>query len=255
MAIRDPRDLFVRTQGFQQDFLRYHTEYGQPWFIKDQHLRYVTVSRSFRILYGLPEFYPIAGKTDQDLSFPTVLVPEQHALFEQDVLLNRNAFDTLEINYFNTSYQLTPYRCRRAPFVSDDGVYGVHGLFSRQDGNFVKFFLLNQLDIMCNGLASEPARVVDVLSNVKDIPPTAILTDKEWEIVWLILNGLSHAEIAVLMDVSVIYTKKRSRDAYTKLKVFYQDIFIHVGQCLSWEEYFPERFIQGPGSIIINHCI
>lgn len=255
MATHDPIDLYDRSQAFHKDFFNYHLKSDKPWFIKDAKSCYVTANRAFFDLHGLSHDLTIEGMSDKDLPFIRFCSLNSNNLYEKDVLMNRSKIKTLEINFFNENAHLTPCILIRDSLTLSNGESLIYGEIETIQNNYSKLFILNEMKLSGCERGYDSHRIMDVLDSVKNTNPLNELTKREWELAWLTLNGLTHIEIAILMSFSADYVKRRRRDIYTKLKVFYHDVFILVGNILGWINFFPDYFISEPKSLIINHCM
>lgn len=255
MATHDPIDLHDRSQAFHKDFFNYHLKNDKPWFIKDAKSCYVTANRAFFDLHGLSHSITIEGMSDKDLPFMKFCVLRSNYLYEMDVLTSRDEIKTLEINFFNEDDYLTPRILTRDLLPLSNGSVVIYGEIETIQNDYSRIFILNELEMSGCDRGYDVSRVMEVMDSVKNTNPLSELTKREWEIAWLVLNGFSYAKIAMVMEITTDYVEKRTKNIYSKLGVLYQSAFYLIGHSLGWVNYFPERFIKEPKSILINHCI
>jgi DNA-binding NarL/FixJ family response regulator len=83
-------------------------------------------------------------------------------------------------------------------------------------------------------------------TRVKTIPPTEAFTEREWEVLYFLQQGLSRTEIANLLNISPGTIKIHINHLYMKTKTSSYPDFIKLCSKYDLLDYIPEKFFVRP---------
>jgi len=250
MADRDHKDLHSRSQDLSLSFINYFLKSEIPWFIKDADSRYVQANPALLSLYGINE-KAVYGKTDHELNVLSIDFRNQMRIYEAMVLRTKEKIRSLEINYFNNYRFFTPRVFEILPFVHNKQLMTI--TFVRVDS----MIDINKTLLSLIGFNTKNQKEIEVtlnkpLSEFSKINPHDVrgLTEKQWQVAWYVLLGISYRDIASLTKNTPSNVVKKLNKAYSYLGVHDLKNFLHIGKCYNWILYIPPDLTLPTSSII-----
>lgn len=251
MAARDHKDLQSRSQDLSLSFTNYFLESEIPWFVKDADSRYVQASPALLSLYGI-DGQAVYGKTDYELNVLSIDFCNQMKCYEEIVLRTNEKIFSLEINYFNKSRFTTPRVFSISPFVHNKECMTI--TFVRTDSIInVNKTLLSIVGVNTQNKSDIEITLNNPISEFANINPLDVkeLTEKQWQVAWYVLLGLSYRDIASLTKNKPSNVVKKLNKAYFHLGVNSLKNFLYIGQYYNWILYIPPS-MKLPTSSVIN---
>ena len=187
---------------------------NEPWGIKDTESRHVYMNPLARIYTNTPDNFIVEGKLD--VEFPAQWHELHDDLIKHDQLTmsKKRSVSVLEIHHWNGCSTPSPYISDKIP------LYDNHGT--------------------CIGIIwnAKPASVVNPILAIfkKNTPPVfthAIedITEKEHEVIWLIIQGYTRTEISDILHISSSTVKSRLHSVFQKKSIFnikqLRELYVH----------------------------
>lgn len=237
MATHDPMDLDVRSQAFLKDFYHFHKNSCDAWYIKDANHRFMDASITFLSRFLPPDLTSVIGLGDDDVSEASTRDISLMHEFESLVMLQDKEIVILAWNYFTDFNDVKLFILKIKPWHHADGVGVIVYISDLTDVNkkvdWLSVFIGGDLDDLNNEVPMSGAE-----------EPLLYVTNKEWEVVWLIICGCSIHQVAKFMDVSSRSVEYKLSSAYMKLKVFNKSNLLCTAEKLKWVNLIPERFLS-----------
>lgn len=251
MAARDHKDLLSRTQDLSLSFIQHFIGHEEPWYIKDSLGRYVLASYSYCDLYGC-DFSLMHGKKDKDIAISNEIFPlNMISKYEKKIFKTNSVFYTLECNYFHSPHSLTAkiFILKSFSFNGEDGVI-VH-IRGMEDINLSRVFLSRF------GMKIRSSRPIDMtlshpLDFYESINPMEVATEKQWEVAWLVLTGMSYRDISNKYEQSITSVVNKLNGFFEKIDVNSYENFIAIGEYFGWINYIPQKFFSAPSSTLLK---
>ncbi|WP_413726634.1 LuxR C-terminal-related transcriptional regulator [Sodalis sp. RH16] len=175
----------------------------EPWGIKDAESRHVYMNPPARKYTNTPDNFPIEGKLD--IEFPAEWHELHDELIKHDqITMNKKgSVSVLEVHHWNGCSKPTPFISDKIPIYESDG---------------------NCIGIIWN---AKPASIVNPTLNIfkknncKTIPyATGEITEREHEVIWLIIHGYTRKEISYILNISSCAVKCRLYSVFQKKSIF-----------------------------------
>lgn len=251
MAARDHKDLPSQTQDLSFSLLNHFLNYTSPWYIKDEQSRYVIANQAVLKLYGI-DGHDLYGHTDKELDILTSCFQNFNLESEQFVRNDSRERSALILNYFNGDINLSPRVFTIQPFYFGKLMTITFvSAISAINVNEIMESLINQyVDMVKTSLLS----LDRPLSEYAYINPLTDerLTEKQWEVAWLVLLGFSYRKISKLKKIAPKNVCALLSKAFENLGVYSLNEFLFVGNHYSWLDYIPPSILNTPSATIIN---
>lgn len=229
MATHDPMDLDVRSQAFYKNFYHFHKNSCDAWYIKDTNHEILDASLTFSSFF--PHVSPTGTKMHRHVC------SDSYLLYESEVIENKNRIKLFTNGMFVDLNGNKTFIIELAFFKFSD-MDCVIAFFRKPSDFFMQTDFLNfAFDI------SDFERPV-LNEDLKGINPREVLTEREWEIIWLVFMGKPNRWIADFLRCSrqnIEYTLSR---AYNKLQVFSRSNLIINAMNYGWVNYIPYVFSE-----------
>lgn len=250
MAERDHKDLLSRTQDLSLSFIQHFIEHEDPWFIKDSSGRYVLTSYSFCSLYKI-SFNDIKGKTIFQLIDLGYRISQEHSKYECISLNNDGVVYSLEVDYFDSDVFLSARVFIVKQFKHLNENLTLTHIRKPEDINLSNI-IYTRVGIRDNSsLLNRPPSKKEVI-DFQSLNPTEETTAKQWEVAWLLLCGLSVAEISKVCGSSTTAVESKLNATYKKLKIFSKRDFIYIANYFHWMCYIPASFLNCQKSVLLK---
>ncbi|KML22966.1 hypothetical protein VL10_14850 [Leclercia adecarboxylata] len=244
MADHDPMDLEVRSQVFYRDFYQFHKNSCDAWYIKDVNHRYVDASITFLSRFVPPERKSIVGFSDTDI-FPLSRRDSDLMHGYESLAIKQNEDVVILVWGYFTDYQsIKSFILKIKPWYHS-GVNAVIVYVS-------DFAEINKKIDWFSPFISESnsCERKKLLSNRDYNSPSSYLTEKEWEVAWLLICGCTTKWISELFNLNERSVEYKATNAYMKLRVSNRAELLMVAECFGWINFVPKRFATS--SVIIR---
>lgn len=238
MATHDPMDLNVRSQAFYQQFYLHHKNSCDAWYIKDANHLYVDASASFLSRFLSSNTTSVLGKDDgQVFGLSKLPLSTMHG-FESQVITEVKELTVFSWDYFSDSKDTKSFVLKIKPYTCDDSSGTITYLYDLDSVNMSLDWIPSFL-----GCADNSSSANRVNTMYKDILPYSVLTEKEWEVAWLVIVGKSQRWIAGFLNLSHQAVEKRLKKIYLKLRVFDLQGLIQCASISNWSNHPPLSFL------------
>ncbi|WP_058914187.1 helix-turn-helix transcriptional regulator [Entomohabitans teleogrylli] len=236
MASHDPMDLNARSQAFYRDFYLHHRQSCDAWYIKDTNGNYIDASVNFLSRFAPSGTTPVTGFCDSDLLAVSGKDFELMRDFESQSVTNDNEVTLFTYGYFCDDSNITAFILRLKPFTFDNqkGVVA----FINDIHNASQINRDSWLSVI---IPPDSSEFFISYKEYSDMNPQTMVTEKEWEVVWLTINGKSTRWIAEYLDKPRQVIETRMRNAYLKLRVFDHKSLLYIANHCSWHKFIPEN--------------
>ncbi|WP_338046861.1 helix-turn-helix transcriptional regulator [Photorhabdus namnaonensis] len=200
---------------------------NEPWGIKDKSSCFLYGNDALIKLQNINANYDYEGKYDSDIPWKGNEFAKDFITQDFQVIRNRDSFLSLETHVFGRDKVLSSYFQEKFPFYDDkDECIGIllHA-WKVQDNSLTRLFH-----------SKLPA-------SVRFQSPTHLLTEQEWEIVFLFLQKYNRTQICQLLKISDKTIEEYIRKIYNKLKVSSNSQLEEYCRLNSFDLYAPKRFL------------
>lgn len=207
-----------------------------PCGAKNLRSEFVYANPAYKRLLGLPSGFILEGRYDHEMPAPTAEFAEEFRLHDRLVEEERMRKSSLEINEFGREKKLSAYFFDKFPiFDYDNNVLGTF-FFGRKAVYLNKDFYMN---------SERPVSIVLT-------KPSDIFTDKEWDIIFLIMHNLTFKQIAEKVQRSVNTIKAHVITIFNKIGVDNKNQLKDFINANGWGGYIPEKYMSGKKHILFN---
>lgn len=243
MATHDRMDLDVRSQAFLKDFYHFHKNSCDAWYIKDANHRFMDASITFLSRFLPPELTSVIGFCDEDVSDASARDISLMHEFESLVMSQDKEITLLTWNYFTDCNDIKSYILKMKPWHQSDGV-----------GVIVYVSDLAEVNKKTDWFSSLIPEGEDNfnISNRQYYTPLFYLTEKEWEVTWLLICGRTLKWISKYFNLTERSIENKVSNAYMKLRVSNRTELLSAAECFGWVNFIPERFVTYPSLIRIS---
>lgn len=149
-------------------FIQFWEGSNEPWWVKNNHSRFVYANQRSRNLIELPTGYDIEGRFDSELPSPVHEFSELFQAYDRMVEQARERISSIDIHKYDGLDYLQPWYTEKIPLMHESG---------------------EVLGVICH---SRPVEAIFItrLAKIKMPtslvfnPPEKLFTDKEWEIIF-----------------------------------------------------------------------
>lgn len=202
---------------------------NDPCGVKDLHSRFAYTNPAYLDLLGLPASFDITGRLDSELPAVTAEFAEQFQLHDRAVENERQRKSSLEIHPFGRNNELQAYFFDKTPFFNDKGdVVGTYFHGRRAEHLPLDFYTSTKASVACSLILT---------------PPNNTLTDSEWDIIFLLLQGYTQKEIAKSLNFSAGYINNKISVIFNKTGVSSTRQLTEHCRNMGWHNYVPKKFM------------
>ncbi|WP_341664268.1 LuxR C-terminal-related transcriptional regulator [Vibrio sp.] len=209
------------------DLIAFWESFDWPCGLKDPNYRFVYINPAYRRMQNLSKSFDIEGRLDGELPTETHEFQDAFQAHDQLVIDTNETKSSIEIHPFGKNKLLEGWIFHKKPFYIKDKFIGV--FFWAEPAR--KF----DTDIFTT-FGSKP---ISITLN----PPTSILTDREWEVLYFLLKGDNTKTIAIQLALQVNTVRKYLDSIRSKLGVFSQKQAIDYCKSNGWDRYVPSKYI------------
>lgn len=248
MAAQDRIDLFLRSQEnspnkfphIDVSRLCFYESSSEPWGLKDLNSRYIYVNKPYLDLLNIPEEKNITGKTFEEVV--GIRDDFSDSIHEHELLVihNKKAVYSREVRTFGLEQQIELYIFKRMPYFSE---------------------LNTVVAIEFNGMPWDKLAPIHSMNDLSQTnsprvlikKPTDKLTEREWEIVFLISTGKSRKQVSTELNISEKWIEKCLEMCAKKLNVDTPKNIPHFVFLNGWNNYLPKNILEKHRGYIILH--
>lgn len=225
------------SQNFIREFYQFHKNACHAWYIKDINHQYTDASMAF-----LSRFLPAGSESATGLIDNIISpAPERDIQlmhdFEMQVITQQKEITLLTWNYFSDISNTKSFILNINPYPLNNGLSVLIFITDLADLN-------KKTDWLSALIPDRRAAAAGKCHQAPTFNPLAYVTEKEWEVAWLILCGCSIRWIARYFGIRSQAVYIKSRNVFMKLRVINQGEFIHLAEQHGWINIIPERFVS-----------
>ncbi|KAA1181299.1 helix-turn-helix transcriptional regulator [Photorhabdus heterorhabditis] len=200
---------------------------NEPWGIKDKSSCFFYGNDALTKLQNISSNYDYQGKYDSDIPWQGNELSEDFIKHDLRVMENEESILSLETHVFGQDRILSSYFQEKLPLYNDNGecIGILFHAWKAQNNSLTRLFH-NKL----------PASIIFQ-------SPTELLTQQEWEIVFLFLQKYSKKQISQLLNIPYKTIGKDMKKIYNKLDVNSDLQLEEYCQINSFNLYAPKRFL------------
>jgi DNA-binding CsgD family transcriptional regulator len=246
MAHLTPIDIDIRSQSFFRTFYLFYKYSYKAWYIKDANHHYVDASLAFLSRFLPSDLTSVAGLCDADMTSASERDIKIMYDYESLVMDQGKEIIVLACKYFSGNNGANAFIIKMEPYP-----------YGKRNGIMVYVFSLVEFSKKIEWLSSIITGVPSSCSKGESAEPTFFnprpyVTDKEWEVAWLLICGFSIRWIAKYLNVRSQTVYNKSRNVYMKLRVFNKPGLTQMANKHGWINIIPERFTASPMLIRIS---
>ncbi|MER2471457.1 helix-turn-helix transcriptional regulator [Photorhabdus laumondii] len=201
---------------------------NEPWGIKDKNSCFIYVNQACKYLQNISSSFDYEGLYEHELPWDGAEFAKEYMLHDQKVIEQEKRICSLETHLFGKEQILSSYFLAKYPLYHENGsCMGViyHG-WQAQDFSFTRLFR-----------GKLPASIMFQ-------PPTDLFTQREWDVIFLILHKYTNKQIGIMLNISY-------RTVENHISRICKRIGLHSSRQLEeycrtndYDLYVPERFVH-----------
>ncbi|ETS32025.1 helix-turn-helix transcriptional regulator [Photorhabdus khanii] len=199
----------------------------QPWGAKDLQSRFIYANPAFYQLLNLPEDFDITGLAIGELPSPIAKYAEEFRRQDQEVLQTMQRVTSLNTYPVGKQQVKQSYRCDKYP-LCDENSHCIGIIFQISEiQNFSTSYYYER---------TSPA-------TLEFTPPNDILTQTEWEVLFLTLRSLDEESISEALMMSTEDVVSHIQSIYQKFNLPLHIELKDFCKENKLDRYVPEKFI------------
>ncbi|WP_323834583.1 helix-turn-helix transcriptional regulator [Photorhabdus africana] len=201
---------------------------NEPWGIKDKNSCFIYVNQACKHLQNISSSFDYEGLYEHELPWDGAEFAKEYMLHDQKVIEQEKRICSLETHLFGKEQILSSYFLTKYPLYHENGsCMGViyHG-WQAQDFSFTRLFR-----------GKLPASIMFQ-------PPTDLFTQREWDVIFLILHKYTSKQIGIMLNISY-------RTVENHISRICKRIGLHSSRQLEeycrtndYDLYVPKRFVH-----------
>lgn len=246
MSTQETIKIDIVSQSFYRDFYYFHKNLYDAWYIKDASHNFLDASSTF-----LSRFLPDTFTNISGLSDTIITGASEHSVrlmynFEERVNLQKKELTLLASGYYTDKNAMNVFILTMHPYK-----------YEECSGVFVFLYDLDSYHKKIDWRASVIHGANPILPGPETFPlkyenPLACVTEKEWEVVWLVLCGYSIRWVAEYLNIRSQAAHIKMRNAYMKFGVTNRKALLQMAAALNWLNFVPKRFVSEPALIRLS---
>ncbi|MBS9438357.1 LuxR family transcriptional regulator [Photorhabdus noenieputensis] len=199
----------------------------EPWGARDHQSRFIYANPAFYQLLNLPEDFDIIGLSMGELPSPIAEYAEELHRQDQKTIQTVQRVTSLETHQFGENNVKQTYICDKFPlFDENNDCIGI----------FFHMYKTQDFSVSYYYDKTTPATLVFM-------PPNDILTQTEWEILFLILRSLDEESISEELMITTEDVVNHIQSIYHKFNLSPHIELADFCKQNNYHLYIPERFI------------
>ncbi|MBS9426977.1 PAS and helix-turn-helix domain-containing protein [Photorhabdus akhurstii] len=201
---------------------------NEPWGIKDKNSCFIYANQACNRVQNISRSFDYEGLYDYDLPWDGAEFSEAYMTNDKIVMEREERTCSLVTHKFFKEQILSSYFFEKYPFYHEDGscIGTIYHGWQAQDFSFTRLFH-----------GKLPA-------NIMFQPPTDLFTQREWDVIFLLLQKYTSKQIGRMLNLSY-------RTVETHISRIYKRIGVHSSRQLEeycrtndYDLYVPKRFVH-----------
>ncbi|MBI6548802.1 PAS domain-containing protein [Xenorhabdus lircayensis] len=198
-----------------------------PWGAKNRQSRFIYANPAFYQLLDLPENFDITGLHIGELPSPIAEYEEELYLQDQKVIQTMQRVTSMETHLFGKHKVKQAYLCDKYPLCDDNG-----------DCIGITFHMYKVQNLSTSYYYDKTIPV-----SLEFTPPSNVLTQIEWEILFLILRSLDEKSISKELTINTKDIADYIQSIYQKFNLSRHIDLKDFCKKHKFDHYIPKRFI------------
>lgn len=226
----------MKLSWMMRDWIPTWEHMDNPCGAKNLKSQFVYANPAYKRLLGLSVNFDLEGRYDHEMPAPTSEFAEDFQFHDRLVEETRERKSSLEINEFGKNKNLSAYFFDKFPVLD-------------RDGNVLGTFFFGRRAVYLNtNFYLNTARPGSILLT----KPSDIFTEKEWEIIFLIMRNLTFRQIAEVVNRTVNTVRAHFTTILNKVGLNNKKQLIDFIEANNWGSYIPEKYMNGKKHILLN---
>ncbi|ETS30242.1 helix-turn-helix transcriptional regulator [Photorhabdus temperata] len=201
---------------------------NEPWGIKDKNACFIYVNQAVKQLQNIPSSFDYEGLYEHELPWDGADFANEYMLHDKKVMEREERICSLETHVHGKDQILSSYFFEKYPLYHEDGsCMGVlyHG-WQAQDYSLTRLYH-----------GKLPASILFQ-------PPTDLFTQREWDIIFLLLQKYTSKQMGKMLDISYRTVETHISRIYKKIGVNSSYQLEDYCRINDYDLYVPERFVH-----------
>ncbi|KAA1175558.1 PAS domain-containing protein [Photorhabdus heterorhabditis] len=199
----------------------------EPWGAKDLQSRFIYANPVFYQLLNLPKDFDITGLSTEELPSPIAKYADEFQRQDQKALQTMQRVTSLETHQFAENEAKQTYLCDKFPLCDDNG-----------DCMGIIFHMHKTQDFSVSYYYEKTSP-----KTLEFMPPNDILTQTEWEILFLTLRSLDEESISKELMISTEEVVNYIQSIYQKFNLPRHIELADFCKENKFDHHIPERFV------------
>ncbi|MER2471450.1 helix-turn-helix transcriptional regulator [Photorhabdus laumondii] len=206
---------------------------NEPWGIKDKNSCFIYANQACKRVQNISNSFDYEGLYDYDLPWDGAEFAKEYMTHDRMVMEKEERMRSLITHKFFKEQILSSYFFEKHPLYHEDGscIGTIYHGWQVQDFSFTRLFR-----------GKLPA-------NIMFQPPTDLFTQREWDVIFLILHKYTNKQIGIMLNISY-------RTVENHISRICKRIGLHSSRQLEeycrtndYDLYVPKRFVQSGSRI------
>ncbi|WP_448511971.1 helix-turn-helix transcriptional regulator [Photorhabdus laumondii] len=201
---------------------------NEPWGIKDKNSCFIYANQACKRVQNISNSFDYEGLYDYDLPWDGAEFAKEYMAHDRMVMEKEERMRSLITHVHGKEKILSSYFFEKHPLYHEDGscIGTIYHGWQAQDFSFTRLFR-----------GKLPA-------NIMFQPPTDLFTQREWDVIFLILHKYTNKQIGIMLNISY-------RTVENHISRICKRIGLHSSRQLEeycctndYDLYVPERFVH-----------
>ncbi len=209
---------------------------GDAWGIKDKNSCFVYGNNTFKYLQALDKHFSYEGHYDSEIPWQGAQFSKEFILHDQTVMMRDKNITSLEMHKFNKEKNLSSYLFEKMPFFDEKNECQGIIFYGRK----AESYCLNRL---YRG---------KLPGSLMFTPPVDILSDREWDIVFLFIHRYTSKQIGKILNISYRTVENHFAAIYRKIGIHKSSQFLEYCYENDFDLYVPEHFVKAGSRLLFK---
>ncbi|MCT8344076.1 MULTISPECIES: helix-turn-helix transcriptional regulator [Photorhabdus] len=204
---------------------------NEPWGIKDKNSCFIYANQACKHVQNISSSFDYEGHYDYDLPWDGAEFAEEYMTNDKIVMEKEERICSLVTHKFFKEQILSSYFFEKYPLYHEDGscIGTIYHGWQVQDFSFTRLFR-----------GKLPA-------NIMFQPPTDLFTQREWDVIFLMLHKYTSKQIGMMLNISYRTVENHISRICKRMGLHSSRQLEEYCRTNDYDLYVPKRFVQ-PGS-------
>ncbi|TDB54229.1 helix-turn-helix transcriptional regulator [Photorhabdus khanii] len=209
---------------------------NDPWGIKDENSCFIYGnSATKKIIHDFKKSFDYEGLYDDELNWDGAEFAKEFIDHDKNVMANGKRVCSLETHLFGKDKFLSSYFCEKTPIYHDNGncIGIMYHMWKAQDFSLTRLY---------HG---------KLPSSILFQPPTDLFTQREWDVIFLLLQKYTSKQMGKMLDISYRTVEAHISRIYKRISVNSSYQLEEYCRLNDYDLYVPERFVHPESRMFI----